>query len=62
MKSDNVGSENTVKREGRNGLKQEEEKEKEDTNLELVNTRDDGLALAQLCTRDILLPRPTVAP
>lgn len=25
---------------GRNGLKQEEEKEKEDTNLELVNTRD----------------------
>lgn len=47
---------------GRNGLKQEEEKEKEDTNLEPVNTGDGGLALAQLCTRDVLLTRPTVAP
>lgn len=63
-KSDNVGRgcENTVKREEGTGRSGRKTRRNEDTDLELVNTLDGRLALAQRCTRDILLAPPTVAP
>lgn len=59
-KSDNAGRgcENTVKREEGTGRSGRKTRRNEDTDLELVNTLDGRLALAQRCTRASSWPLP----